>query len=143
FLLPGAERQDVLLRLARDDPAPARHRSHEADVPAQRHRSAADGCAWGSGGGGFGVITILALSHLPGSALLVSPPFATVWRKGERAMITDHCRTIPYTELPPAQPGNPLATEWELFRREVGRLLAEGHEGKTVLIKDDNIIGIY
>jgi len=50
---------------------------------------------------------------------------------------------ISYCDLPPAQPGEPLAVEWELYRREVGRLLAEGHAGRHILIKDDNIIGIY
>ncbi len=51
--------------------------------------------------------------------------------------------TIHYTELLPAQPGSPLAVEWELYRREVGRLLAEGHEGKHVVIKGDQIIGLF
>jgi hypothetical protein len=52
-------------------------------------------------------------------------------------------RTIPWTELPPANPDSPLAAEWEAYRREVGRLLAEGQEGKFALIKGDEIVGIY
>jgi len=52
-------------------------------------------------------------------------------------------RTIPWTELPPADPNEALAAEWETYRREVGRLLAEGQEGKFALIKGDEIIGIY
>lgn len=52
-------------------------------------------------------------------------------------------RTIPWTELPPADPNSPLAAEWETYRREIGRLLAEGQEGKFALIKGDEIIGIY
>jgi hypothetical protein len=52
-------------------------------------------------------------------------------------------RTIHYTELPPAAPGTVLATEWETYRREVGRLIAEGHEGKHVLIHDDQILGLF
>jgi hypothetical protein len=52
-------------------------------------------------------------------------------------------RTIPWAELPPADPDSPLAAEWETYRREVGRLLAEGQEGKFALIKGDEIIGIY
>jgi hypothetical protein len=51
--------------------------------------------------------------------------------------------TIPYTELAPAEPGDPLAAEWETYRREVGRLLSEGREGQFVLIKDETIIGFY
>jgi hypothetical protein len=52
-------------------------------------------------------------------------------------------RTIHHTELPPAQPGDPTGREWEAYRREVGRLLAEGHEGKWVLFKGDDIIGLF
>lgn len=52
-------------------------------------------------------------------------------------------RTVPWTELPPADPNEPLAAEWETYRRELGRLLAEGQEGKYAVIKGDEIIGIY
>lgn len=52
-------------------------------------------------------------------------------------------RTIHYTELPPAPPGDPGGVEWETYRREVGRLLAEGLEGKWVLLKDEQVIGIW
>jgi hypothetical protein len=51
--------------------------------------------------------------------------------------------TIHYTELPADAPGSPLAAEWDLYRREVGRLLAQGHEDKWVLIKGEEIIGIF
>ena len=52
-------------------------------------------------------------------------------------------RTVHYSELGPAQPGSPLTTAWDTYRREVGRLLAEGHEGKHVLIKDNQIIALF
>jgi hypothetical protein len=52
-------------------------------------------------------------------------------------------RTIPWTELPPANPDEALAAEWETYRRELGRLLSEGQEGKYVVIKGDEIIGVY
>jgi hypothetical protein len=52
-------------------------------------------------------------------------------------------QTIPWTELPPAEPNEALAAEWETYCREVGRLLAEGHDGKYAVIKGDEIIGIY
>src|SRR5262245_29603007 len=48
-----------------------------------------------------------------------------------------------YTELPPGRPGLVLYEEWETYRREVGRLLAEGHEGRHILIKGTGIIGIW
>jgi hypothetical protein len=50
---------------------------------------------------------------------------------------------VHYTQSPPAPPDNPLAAEDATYRREVGRLLAEGYEGKHVLIKGDTILGIY
>jgi hypothetical protein len=49
---------------------------------------------------------------------------------------------IHFSELPTTPPGIERK-EWETYRREVGRLIAEGHEGKHILIKDQAIIGIY
>ncbi len=51
--------------------------------------------------------------------------------------------TVHYSELPDSAPGSALKREWDCYRREVGRLLAEGHEGRWVLIKGDAIIGIW
>jgi hypothetical protein len=53
------------------------------------------------------------------------------------------CPGIPYTDLPQASPDSPLFEEWECYRREVGRLLAEGKEGQFVLIKGRQIVGLY
>lgn len=50
---------------------------------------------------------------------------------------------IPYTEIPPTAPDAPLYEEHETYRREVGRLLAEGHEGKFIVIHGREIIGIF
>jgi hypothetical protein len=52
-------------------------------------------------------------------------------------------RMIHYTELPRFTDGGPLTVERDFYIREVGRLLAEGHEGRWVLIKGEEIIGIY
>jgi hypothetical protein len=52
-------------------------------------------------------------------------------------------RGIPYTQLPAAKPGEALAEEWDTYRREVGRLLADGQDGRYVLIKGQDIIGIF
>lgn len=49
-----------------------------------------------------------------------------------------HC-----TELGPAGPDSQLKVEWAFYLRAVGRLLAEGHEGKFVLIKGEEIIGLF
>ena len=51
--------------------------------------------------------------------------------------------TFPYTALADALPGSPIAVEWNFYRRVVGRLLAEGHEGQWVLIKGEEIIGVW
>jgi hypothetical protein len=51
--------------------------------------------------------------------------------------------TVHYTELPAAQPDSQLSREWEFYRREVGRLLAEGEEGRFLLIKGEKIVGIW
>jgi hypothetical protein len=48
--------------------------------------------------------------------------------------------TIHHSQLPA---GNPSTPEWDTYRREVGRLLAEGHEGKWVLIEGDTVSGIF
>jgi hypothetical protein len=52
-------------------------------------------------------------------------------------------RTIHHTELPEAPPGDVLSLEWNTYRREVGRLLAEGHAGKFVLIKGSQVVALY
>jgi hypothetical protein len=48
-----------------------------------------------------------------------------------------------YTELPEAKPGEPLAEEWNTYRREVGRLLAEGQAGRHVLIQGREVLGAF
>jgi len=52
-------------------------------------------------------------------------------------------RTVHYTELPDLPAGHLLEREWNFYRREVPRLLAEGHEGKFALLKGEEIIGLY
>ena len=51
--------------------------------------------------------------------------------------------TIPYTELPEAAPNDDLAAEWNTYRKLLPQWLAEGHEGKTVLLKGEEVVGIY
>lgn len=43
----------------------------------------------------------------------------------------------------PITPGQTLAQEWDTYRQEVGRLLAQGLEGKFVLIKDATVVGVF
>ena len=58
-------------------------------------------------------------------------------------MFPQTAQTIPYSDLPLAQAGSALAAEWNTYRREVQRLLAEGSEGKYALIKGDQIVGVF
>ena len=51
--------------------------------------------------------------------------------------------TIHFTQLPGDSSGGRGATEWNYYLREVGRLLAEGHEGRCVLIKGEELVGIW
>jgi hypothetical protein len=51
--------------------------------------------------------------------------------------------SVHYTELPEAKEAEPLAQEWNTYRREIGRLLAENQEGRFILIKGQEIIGVY
>ncbi len=51
--------------------------------------------------------------------------------------------TIPFTELPEDTSDNPRAGEWNFYRREVGRLLAEGHEVRWILIHNGAIVGLW
>lgn len=52
-------------------------------------------------------------------------------------------RTVHYTNLPECRLDSPLRTEWDCYRREVARLLAEGHEGRFALVKGERILGLY
>jgi hypothetical protein len=47
------------------------------------------------------------------------------------------------TTLPPAPPGSSFVEEWELFRRELGRLLAEGCKGRFALIRTGEEITVW
>lgn len=58
-------------------------------------------------------------------------------------MLPKSDRVIHYSQLPPAGPDSPVDVEYETFRRELGRLIAEGHEGKFVLIHGNEVIGIW
>ena len=37
--------------------------------------------------------------------------------------------------LPPAEPGSPIAAEWEIFRQGVAQLIRNGYRGKFALVK--------
>jgi hypothetical protein len=51
--------------------------------------------------------------------------------------------TVDFATLPEARPDSQLYQEWNVYRRMIGRLLAECHEGKWLLIKSEEIIGMW
>jgi hypothetical protein len=52
-------------------------------------------------------------------------------------------RIMHWTELKEDTSGGPLATEANFYRREIGRLLAEGYDNRWLIIKGEEIIGIW
>jgi hypothetical protein len=46
-------------------------------------------------------------------------------------------------DLPDLPEGEPLAQEWKTFKREVVRLLAEGHVGRHALIKGEVVVSVW
>jgi hypothetical protein len=52
-------------------------------------------------------------------------------------------RSIHYTQIPDPPPGAELAREWAVYKRELPRLLAEGQEGRFVLVKGDTLDGFW
>jgi hypothetical protein len=61
----------------------------------------------------------------------------------EADMLGPAPRTIHYTQLQRDTRNGPLSTEWNTYLDELPRLLAEGHEGKFVLIKGNQVIGLF
>lgn len=51
--------------------------------------------------------------------------------------------TIHWTELKEDTSGGRISKEWNFYLKQVGRLLADGHEGHWVLIKGDELIGVW
>jgi hypothetical protein len=60
-----------------------------------------------------------------------------------RPLLPTEPPTLHHTALPEASVDSPLHEAWNTYRREVGRLLAEGHEGRWALIADREIIGVW
>src|SRR5437763_102247 len=51
--------------------------------------------------------------------------------------------TVSYTDVPPFPPDAPFAREWNALREAMPRLLADGHEGHSAIVRGDSIIGVY
>jgi hypothetical protein len=78
-----------------------------------------------------------------GNALVDATHRAAVQQRHDFLPQVERPKGIHYTELPEAKPGEVLACEWNTYRREVGRLLSEGQAGRFVLIKGQEILGLY
>ncbi len=57
--------------------------------------------------------------------------------------LLDSLATIHYTQMPEVPADSSIYRECQTFRRELPRLLEQGHEGKWVLIKGDELIGLF
>ncbi len=64
-------------------------------------------------------------------------------RVGDRPAPLPEPQGIHHTQLPEDHSGSPLAREWNVYRREIGRLLAEGNEGRFILIKGEEVLGLF
>jgi hypothetical protein len=78
-----------------------------------------------------------------GRALVESVHREAVERAPGQPLPVPEPASLHYTELPAASPESQLQQEWDTYRREAGRLLMQGHEGRHVLIKGDRIIGLW
>ena len=58
-------------------------------------------------------------------------------------MTAPYQNTVHYSELADLPVGDPLAEELATYKSEARRLIAEGHEGRFVLIKNGTIVGIW
>lgn len=52
-------------------------------------------------------------------------------------------KVMHWTELSEDTSGGSLATEWNFYLREIGRLLAERQDNRWALIKGEAVIGIW
>jgi hypothetical protein len=48
-----------------------------------------------------------------------------------------------WTEIAEDTSGGPLATEWNFYRREVGRLLIQGNDNRWAVITGEQIVGVW
>ena len=78
-----------------------------------------------------------------GAALVAASHRAALERLRQQPLPPREPPSIHYSELPVAAPDSPLFVEWNTYRREVGRLLADGHEGCHILIKGEQILGLW
>lgn len=46
-------------------------------------------------------------------------------------------------QVPDISDGEPLACEWRTFKREIYRLIGEGHAGRFALVKGDELVRVY
>jgi hypothetical protein len=57
--------------------------------------------------------------------------------------MSEAAQPSPPEPLPDMMSGSQIETEWNFFRQQWPRLLAEGQEGRWALIKGEEIIGLF
>lgn len=70
-------------------------------------------------------------------------PLQRTERQQVPSLQTSEPRTIHYSELPEAKADSQLRQEWKFYRQVIGQLLAAGHEGKWLLIENEDVVGIW
>ena len=93
----------------------------------------------------------LIANGLPTEPVMLPPELAAEWiativanhKAGAKTRLPYSGAKIHYTKLTPSTTPGGLSMEWNTFVRELGRLLAEGNEGRHVLIKGDQVIGLW
>jgi hypothetical protein len=86
-----------------------------------------------------------AMSDEEARALVVAMHRAAAeeYRKQPQPPPSSWPRTMHFSELTESDPNSPLGLEWNTYLKNLGRLLQEGHANKHILIKGDQIIGIW
>jgi hypothetical protein len=86
-----------------------------------------------------------AMSEEEARALVVAMHRAAVeeYRKQPQPPPSSWPRTMHFSQLTESDPNSPLGLEWNTYLKNLGRLLQEGHANEHILIKGDQIIGIW
>jgi hypothetical protein len=86
-----------------------------------------------------------AMSDEAARALVVAMHRAAAeeYRKQPQPPPSSCPRTMHFSQLTESDPNSPLGLEWNTYLKNLGRLLQEGHANKHILIKGDQIMGMW
>jgi len=85
------------------------------------------------------------MTHVEGETLAdIEMRYILEWAKNPRpAPAPVQLPTIHHTELWEDTSGGPFSTGWNYFRREIPRLLAEGHDGEWAGVMGEEVLGFW